>query len=122
MVFENETLQILINEGKKKGYILITKLLELVDEDSDNFDDVSKYIESMNIDLVKDEEIISDHEVLEKVDDTEEEDYDQSDTEFGTFSNEIEKDIKTKDIDDIVSTIKPTYTDDPIKMYLKEIG
>jgi len=124
MVFENEALKKLINEGKKKGYILIAKLLELVDEDSDNFDEVSKYIESINIDLVKDEEITSDHEVLDDVEDVEdgEEDYDQTDTEFGTFSNEVEKDIKTKDIDDIVSTIKPTYTDDPIKMYLKEIG
>lgn len=116
MVSENETLMQLIEEGKKKGYIAIAKLLELVDEDSEEFDEISKHLESINVDLVKNEEI----EESEETDD--EEDYDQSDTEFGSFSSEIEKDIKTKDIDDIVSTIKPTYTDDPIKMYLKEIG
>src|SRR5690606_38859498 len=57
------------------------------------------------------------------LDDLDDDDDIENDQEFGIFSSEIEEDIKTKDIDDLVSTIvSPSQTDDPIKMYLKEIG
>ena len=47
----------------------------------------------------------------------------ENDTEFNEFSNEIENELKTKDIDDIVSSYSaPSTADDPVKMYLKEIG
>ena len=46
----------------------------------------------------------------------------ENDPEFAEFSNEIENELKTKDIDDLVSSTTIVSADDPVKMYLKEIG
>ncbi|HEY8444894.1 MAG TPA: RNA polymerase sigma factor RpoD [Bacilli bacterium] len=140
MISENQSLIELIEEGRKKGYIAITKLLALVDEDSEEFDEITRELEKENIDLVKDDELadleateVVDEEVVECDDDDVDVDVDddegefeniiEEDTDFSSFSSEIENDIKSKDIDDLVSTIvTPSQSDDPIKMYLKEIG
>lgn len=138
MISENLPLLELVEEGKAKGYIAVKKVLSIVDEDSEDFDELIKLLENDNIDLVKDEELeeyelslksINDIEVdedmfEEEIDEEDDDDDDLvEDEEFGSFSKEIEKDLKTKDIDDIVSTVaSPTQSDDPIKMYLKEIG
>ena len=124
MISENQSLIELIEEGKKKGYIPVTKLLEIVDEDSEEFDEVIRELEKENIDLVKDEELADLESQVTEVD-TEDDSFEPSedDSDFTSFSSEIEKDIKSKDIDDLVSNIvTPTQSDDPIKMYLKEIG
>lgn len=132
MISESPELLELIEEGRNKGYVAVKKLLTIINEDSESFDEFSRILEKENIDLVKDEDL-EDYEVkdiilkdypksLDEMDD-EDEDGIENDQEFGVFSSEIEEDIKTKDIDDLVSTIvSPTQTDDPIKMYLKEIG
>ena len=122
-----ELVEELIEEGKLKGYVVIDRILALVDEDSQLFDEVSQMFEDENIDIVHKEEI-SGIEDESKVED----DFDDmdefigdldNDPDFNDFTNEIEKDLKTKDIDEIVSSISsPTQTDDPVKMYLKEIG
>lgn len=131
MINENQPLLDLIDEGRKKGYIAVKKVLAIIDEDSEDFDEFAKTLEAENIDLVKDEDL-DEYELNLKVDEDEDladfddfvEDEDiEVDADFNDFSTEIEKDLKNKDIDDIVSSIvSPTQTDDPIKMYLKEIG
>ena len=132
---ESHGLQELVEEGRNKGYVAVKKVLAVVNEDSEEFDEFSRLLEKENIDLVKDEDL-EDYESKEDDDisfsksfvtfaaDPDESDEEiESDQEFGVFSSEVENDIKTKDIDDLVSTIvSPTQTDDPIKMYLKEIG
>ena len=54
---EDKTLLLeeLIAEGKKKGYINLNKILELLDEESEQFDEFIKRVEAEGIDLVKDE-------------------------------------------------------------------
>ena len=128
MINDNQPLANLLDEGKKKGYVAVKKVLAIIDEDTEEFDEFSKTLEAENIDLVKDEDLEEyegnpkSEEEFSDDDDYAEDDI-ESDSDFNSFSNEIEKDLKTKDIDDIVSTIvSPTQTDDPIKMYLKEIG
>lgn len=127
MINENQPLLDLFEEGKKKGYIAVKKILTIVDEDTEEFDEFARTLENENIDLVKDEDL-EEYEVTKDITITDNEvDFDDDDieidAEFGTFSSEIENDLKTKDIDDIVSSIvSPSQTDDPIKMYLKEIG
>jgi RNA polymerase primary sigma factor len=131
MINENQPLLDLIDEGRKKGYIAVKKVLAIIDEDSEDFDEFAKTLEAENIDLVKDEDL-DEYELNLKVDEDEDladfddfvEDEDiEVDADFNDFSTEIENDLKNKDIDDIVSSIvSPTQTDDPIKMYLKEIG
>ncbi len=129
MINDKEPLMLLIEDGKRKGYIAVKKILEIIDEDSEEFDELSKLLENENVDLVKDEDLEEYELTPSIVDEIEEEDFFDEieeivvDEEFDSFSLEIENDIRNKDIDDIVSTIvSPTQADDPIKMYLKEIG
>src|SRR5690554_367184 len=128
MIYENQALMDLIEEGKINGYIPLINVLKLIDEDSDDFDEFTKLIEAENIDLVRDEDI----ETLELDDDIDSDigdDFDgfigeiESDPEFNEFSTEVENDLKEKDIDDIVTTFAvPSPSDDPVRTYLREIG
>ena len=119
-----QQLKTLISEGKEKGYVSINQILEFVDADSEEYDECVRTIEEESIELTEktmEEELNPDMEDLES-DDLFEEDL-KEDPEFAFLSNEIENDLKTKDIDDIVSSIvSPSQADDPIKMYLREIG
>ena len=119
-----------VEEGKKKGYVAVKKILDIADEDSEDFNEITKRLEDLNIDIVSDDDDLESCEEDEDGDlDKLVDDFDgfigelEGDTEFNEFSSEIENDLKTKDIDDIVSSIgTPSQADDPIKMYLKEIG
>ena len=119
-----QQLKTLISDGKEKGYVSINQILEFVDADSEEYDECVRAIEEESIELTEktmEEEMNPDMEDLES-DDLFEEDL-KEDPEFAFLSNEIENDLKTKDIDDIVSSIvSPSQADDPIKMYLREIG
>jgi RNA polymerase primary sigma factor len=128
MIYENQALMDLIEEGRKSGYIILVDVLKHVEEDSDDFDELIKLLENENIDLVRAEDI----ETLEIDDDVDADigdDFEgfigeiESDPEFSEFSSEVENDLKAKDIDDIVSTfVTPSPSDDPVRTYLREIG
>lgn len=121
---QDQQLKLLIEEGKEKGYISFERILEFVDEDSEEYDEFIRVLEKENIEISEkniEDEVNSDLDDLES-DELFEEDL-KEDPEFADLSNEIENDLKTKDIDDIVSSIvSPSQADDPIKMYLREIG
>ncbi|MGD9604546.1 MAG: RNA polymerase sigma factor RpoD [Bacilli bacterium] len=128
MINENALLMELIEEGRKKGYVAVKDIIALVDEESEDFDEITKLLESENIDLVRDNDIEA-YGQEETPNDKFGEDFEgfigelEGDSEFNEFTNEIENDLKTKDIDDIVSSyVSPSQADDPVKMYLKEIG
>lgn len=126
MIYENQPLMELIEKGKKNGFIAIQDILQLIEEDSEDFDEIAKLLENENIDLVRDDDLVE----YDTGNDDDDNGYDfqgfigdlESDSEFNEFTSEIEKDLKTKDIDDLVTTFVPTQADDPVKMYLKEIG
>ena len=127
MIYENKALMELLEEGKKNGYIAIKDILALVNEESEEFDEVVKLLENENIDLVRDEDLEAYETGIE--DTTLSDDFEgfigelDNDPEFNEFTSEIENDLKNKDIDDIVSSFaQPAQVDDPVKMYLKEIG
>ena len=125
MVNDNQALIDLIEKGKKKGYVSITELLKIVNEESEEFDEVTRILDTENIDLVHDEDIesLSSDDPDKMADDFEGFIGDlESDPEFSEFTNEIEQELKSKDIDDLVSNITTVQADDPVKMYLKEIG
>lgn len=129
MIYENKALMELIEEGKKNGYIAVKDILAIVNEDSEEFDEVTKLLENENIDLVREDNLEAYESGIETENDSLSDDFEgfigelDSDPEFNEFTSEIENDLKTKDIDDIVSTFAPpTQADDPVKMYLKEIG
>ncbi|NLM33577.1 MAG: RNA polymerase sigma factor RpoD [Acholeplasmataceae bacterium] len=127
MVYENEKLLELLEEGRKKGYIAVNKVIEIIDEESEDFDEFTKLLENEGIDLVKDNDIDeyiipSDEVDIEKFEEDELEDFDEDDKEFNEFSLDIENDLRNKDIDEIATYSSSSTTDDPIKMYLREIG
>ena len=57
MIYDNKPLMNIVEEAKKKGYVTVKKILSLVDEDSDDFEEVTKLLETLNIDMVKDGDI-----------------------------------------------------------------
>lgn len=125
MSYDINALRALIEKGKNnKDLISFEELHAIVPQDSDDYDDVLFLLENEGIDIVSDENLSNLDEDPEKMAD----DFDgfigdlDSDQEFLEFSNEIENELKNKDIDDLVSNITSVQTDDPVKMYLKEIG
>ncbi len=126
----NKLLLIKLLKKERKRICGSKKILDIADEDSEDFNEITKRLEDLNIDIVSDDEDLESCEEDEDGDlDKLVDDFDgfigelEGDTEFNEFSSEIENDLKTKDIDDIVSSIgTPSQADDPIKMYLKEIG
>ena len=129
MNLENEVLQDLIQEGREKGFVSLSKLADIVGDGSEEFEEVVRMLENEGIDLLTDEDIKSEESLDELDDDSFDDDLEEfqddleNDEELIALNEEIERDLKTKDIDDIVSSItSSTQPDDPIKMYLKEIG
>ena len=57
MIYDNKPLMNIVEEAKKKGYVTVKNILSLVDEDSDDFEEVTKLLETLNIDMVKDGDI-----------------------------------------------------------------
>ena len=112
----------LIESGKKNGMVSMKEILDVVDEDSEEFDEIKKILEIEEVLIVNDENL--DDENPENID----EDFDdfidkiENDPEFAEFTIEIENELKTKDIEDLISSTTIISADDPVKMYLKEIG
>ena len=142
---QKQIIENLIAEYKEAGTISSNKVCKAlgIKKESEDFDDAVFFIEQKNIEVndIEDNDDDMGYDFDEgsddlemgdgdiDLDDLEEEDDDlfeedlKADKEFNDLSNEIENDLKTKDIDEIVSTIvAPTLADDPIKMYLREIG
>ena len=125
MSYDNQALKELIDKAKNNNdLITFEELNKIVTQDSDDYDEVMSILESEGIDVVTDENLSTLDEDPEKMGD----DFDgfigelENDQEFLEFSNEIEQELKSKDIDDLVSNITTVQADDPVKMYLKEIG
>ena len=124
MISENQALMDLIEKGKRKGYVSIAELLKYVSQDSEDYDEVVRLLEAENVDLMKEDMSgLSDEDPDKMGDDFEGFIGDlESDPEFNEFTSKIEQELKSKDIDDLISSTTTVKADDPIKMYLKEIG
>jgi RNA polymerase primary sigma factor len=105
LVMNNEKLRELLARGKKKGKLESGELLEAVDDlnlESEQMDQLYDSLETLNIDISADEDILpeaEDEPAEEELADVEEEELVDPNTLVGNFS-----------------------IDDPVRMYLKEIG
>ncbi len=124
----NEFVNALIEVGKKNGYVSINEILSVVDEDTEEFDEVTRRLDDEGITITDkslDEENVSEED-LQNLEDEEFEEFlesELSNPDADDISAEYENDLKNKDIDDIVSSIMTSsQADDPIRMYLREIG
>ena len=51
MIYDNKPLMNIVESAKKKGYVTVKSILSLVDEDSDDFEEVTKLLETLNIEI-----------------------------------------------------------------------
>ena len=104
---EQELVASLVKKGQKKGsltYSEIATVLEEVDIDKDQLDDIYDSLTSMGIEVISEEDNSSD-------------DSDDSDD-----SRKTTKTKKDEDEEVDISFPKGKNLDDPVRMYLKEIG
>ena len=120
MISEKKLLTELIDSGMKKGYVLYDDVKNLSNDDEDELDRIVDILEKNNISLLYDKSKIPislDNDFYEFLNNLE-------DNEFVEFNNQIEKelskDLLDKNLDDILPTV--SSNDDPVRMYIKEIG
>ena len=106
MIKENRELMIIVDKARVEKKISKNDILNVIDEFCDEYDELINLLNEEHITVTDDEDTLS---LL-------------NDPEFTKFSSEVENEIKTKDIEDLVSTSTVLSADESIKMYLKEIG
>ena len=101
-----ESMDKLIEKGKKRGMITYTEIMNTfdnVDIDKDQIDELYEHLATMGIDVVGEkEELDLDSDIDLEVD--------------------LEEDIPDENIEEDLSFLKGINIDDPVRMYLKEIG
>ena len=106
----NEKLTRLLEDSKEKGFTSEAEVLKLLDDPND-FEEVKEFFDDANVSIYSDdemEEISLDGEL--EGEDEEEED----------FPGNIEiEEVQLIELDSIVNSVR---TDDPVRMYLKDIG
>ena len=120
-----EKIEQLKEYGMKKEYIPLSKIIELIGADSDDLlDDVIKELENDGFEVTKDSEDVPTEEelLIEKSDDDFEGFIDEveMDDELEELASAVENEITVSDFDDIIAGNH--QADDPVKMYLRDIG
>lgn len=117
---KNKIIQELIEGSKVKGYIAVKEITRYVSEDSDMFDDIISELEKRDVDVVSEEEMVS-YKVPANLtlDDEDEEDIEDKFILDTDFTKSIEEELLHDKSFESAISIK---VDDPVRMYLKEIG
>jgi len=109
-----EAVKKLIEKGRKEGFLTYNEIIESLEEiqlDAEQIEEVYQRFEDMGIDVLgdKDDEVLLDSddldEDIEKIDSDDDDDDDEED-----------------DLKEDLSVPKGITVDDPVRMYLKEIG
>ncbi|MFU8786822.1 MAG: RNA polymerase sigma factor RpoD [Candidatus Izemoplasmataceae bacterium] len=124
---KEKIIQELIDTSKVKGYISVKEIKRYVDENSDDFDEIITDLEKNNVDVVSEEEMVSYKIPKLSLDDDDDDDLDVDDVddvedEFMLdldFAKNIEEELLHDKSFESSASIK---VDDPVRMYLKEIG
>lgn len=119
---KEKIIQELVEISKSKGYLAVKEILKFVSDDSEEFDIIVAELEKKQVDVVSEEEMInykvpdvSEDNLIPVVD----EELDESIVLDLDFSKDIEEELlHDKSFENQIS-IK---VDDPVRMYLKEIG
>lgn len=121
-------IQQLIKKGQKEGFIAQEDVMQYADLNSEDYFEIERALLNENIDIMTGEDFIEDlpedeveEETVEAEEEEEEPDFELEDIEPDDLSLsglEVEEE-ELINIESIASTIK---IDDPVRMYLKEIG
>ena len=109
----NKKLKDLLENSKEKGYASKKDVEALIDGDLE-YGDVEAFFEDDGVKIYTDEEI-----ALQEVEEEFEEEENEED-EPADFPGNVEiEEVELINIDSIVNSVR---TDDPVRMYLKDIG
>jgi RNA polymerase primary sigma factor len=110
----------LVNNGKQKGYVSAKSLYELVEFESEEYDEVIKLLDKYGIRISDYEELDPLHGIFDEFEQYEEFHDNPDDEELEAIKDELEEELKANtDIDDIITTTK---TENTFQLYLREIG
>ncbi len=124
---KEKILEALIAASKVKGYVTVKEINQHIDESKDDLDEWIGELEKKNIDVVSEEEIV-DYKMpkisLEDLDDADDDDVEDDDVDPRImldldFTDQIEEELLHDKSFESNIAIK---VDDPVRMYLKEIG
>jgi RNA polymerase primary sigma factor len=119
-IYDNKKIMNLVNNGKQKGYVSAKSLYELVEFESEEYDEVIKLLDKYGIRISDYEELDQLHGMFDEFEEYEEFHDNPDDEELEAIKDEIEEDLKANtDIDDIITTTK---TENTFQLYLREIG
>ena len=119
-IYDNKKIMNLVNNGKQKGYISAKSLYELVEFESEEYDEVIKLLDKYGIRISDYEELDPLHGMFDEFEEYEEFHDNPDDEELEAIKDEFEEELKANtDIDDIITTTKPENT---FQLYLREIG
>lgn len=125
-ILYKEQLDAIKDYVKKNQYISLTKITEIFNNNisDDLLDDIVEYLDNEGVEITKDsEEVPSEEELLTEIADDDFEAFVEdleTDDELSELANAVDSEIKVSDFEDIVSV---SYSaDDPVKMYLRDIG
>jgi len=122
---KDKIIQELVDINKSKGYLAIKEILKYVSDETEDFDIIVAALEKRQVDVVSEDEMVSyDISKLEKL---------EEDSKFAIEDDELDPSIVldlnfTKDIEEELLHDKSFESqisikvDDPVRMYLKEIG
>ncbi len=107
----NDGLTKLLEDSKEKGFTSESEVLKLLDN-PDDFNDVKEFFDDANVTIYSDDEL----EEITLNDELE----DEAEEEEEEFPGNIEiEEVQLINLDSIVNSVR---TDDPVRMYLKDIG
>ncbi len=125
-ILYKEQLDAIKDYVKKNQYISLAKITEIFNNNiSDELlDDVVEYLDNEGVEITKDsEEVPSEEELLTEIADDDFEAFVEdleTDDELDELATAVDSEIKVSDFEDIVSV--SSSADDPVKMYLRDIG
>jgi len=117
---KNKIVQELIDGSKLKGYLAVKEVKKFFDENSDEFDEIIAELEKANVDVVSEDEMVTHKVPTLSLDDEED---DEEIEEAVMLELDFAKDIEEELLQDkSFENAMPIKVDDPVRMYLKEIG
>ncbi len=120
---KEKIVQELVDRSKSKGYLAVKEILKYVSDDSEEFDIIVAELERKQVDVVSEDDMVnlkvSDTLAKEVFEEFQDETLDESIVLDLDFTKDIEEELlHDKSFENSIS-IK---VDDPVRMYLKEIG
>ncbi len=119
---KEKIVQELIELSKTKGYLEVKEVERYVDPDSDLFDEIVAELEKAEVDVVSEEDMVT--YKVPKIDGVDAEEVPEEEVDKAVALNlDFAKDIEEELLQDkSFESIDSIKVDDPVRMYLKEIG